>query len=104
MMASIRYFCFVHAAVTSPCCSVLQQTREEWQMVFFLAAGIYALGGVIYIICARGELQPWAVDTSEINDVKSVEGQPLTDMSNGAKEPVPAPRAGTESYTKTSQA
>ena len=82
----------------------LQQTREEWQMVFFLAAGIYAFGGVIYIICARGELQPWAVDTSEINDVKSVEGQPLTDMSNGAKEPVPAPRAGTESYTKTSQA
>ena len=103
-MAGTRYVCRFHAAVAYTVLFGLQQTREEWQMVFFLAAGIYALGGVIYIICARGELQPWAVDTSEINDVKSVEGQPLTDMSNGAKEPVPAPRAGTESYTKTSQA
>ena len=54
-------------------------------MVFFLAAGIYAFGGVIYIICARGELQPWAVETSEISDVKSVEGQPLNDKLNVAK-------------------
>ena len=34
-------------------------------MVFFVAAGIYAVGGVLYLILARGKLQDWAVDPEE---------------------------------------
>ena len=54
-----------------------QGTREEWQKVFFLAAAIYALGGVLFIILARGELQPWAVEESDRKDEK--ETHPLND-------------------------
>ena len=75
-------------------------------MVFFLAAAIYALGGIIFIIFARGELEPWAVDaTTTSPDVKNVEAQHLTHMPNGddvKKEPWND--GGAESYTKVSHA
>ena len=37
-----------------------RSTREEWQQVFFLAAGIYAVGAVVYLIFGSGERQSWA--------------------------------------------
>uniref|UniRef100_A0A1I8Q9J5 Sialin n=2 Tax=Stomoxys calcitrans TaxID=35570 RepID=A0A1I8Q9J5_STOCA len=39
---------------------VVDQTSEEWQTVFFISAGIYLVGCVIYWIWASGELQEWA--------------------------------------------
>ncbi|XP_067658052.1 sialin-like [Haliotis asinina] len=41
------------------------QTRAEWQVVFYIAAAIYAFGAIFYILFASGELQPWAREESE---------------------------------------
>jgi len=37
-----------------------RSTRFEWQIVFFLAAGIYAAGAIIFGIFGSGNLQSWA--------------------------------------------
>ncbi|XP_063425395.1 sialin-like isoform X2 [Mytilus trossulus] len=39
------------------------QTRAEWQIVFYIAAGMYIFGAIFYIIFASGELQPWAKES-----------------------------------------
>ena len=44
---------------------VLQRTRESWQIVFFITAGIYALGGTVFLVLASGTIQPWAIDKSK---------------------------------------
>jgi ACS family sodium-dependent inorganic phosphate cotransporter-like MFS transporter 5 len=46
---------YVASVVTKP------QTRESWQIVFFIAAAVYAVGAVAYLILAKGTIQPWAV-------------------------------------------
>lgn len=51
------------------------QTREQWQIVFYIAAAIYAFGAVFYLIFASGELQPWAREDHNI--VEDVEMEPL---------------------------
>lgn len=33
---------------------------EEWRIVFFIAAGVYAVGCIVYWIWCTSELQPWA--------------------------------------------
>lgn len=40
---------------------VTTPTRGEWQVVFFISAGIYLTGCIIYGFFATGELQPWAI-------------------------------------------
>ena len=37
-----------------------KKLQEEWQIVFFTAAGIYVGGVLIYVLCASGEKQPWS--------------------------------------------
>lgn len=44
--------------------TVLQNTIEEWQTVFYIAAAINLFGAVVYTIFGRGTVQPWAVHTS----------------------------------------
>uniref|UniRef100_A0A6I9VI59 Sialin n=1 Tax=Bactrocera dorsalis TaxID=27457 RepID=A0A6I9VI59_BACDO len=39
---------------------VTEKTAEEWKAVFFISAGIYLIGCVIYWFWASGELQEWA--------------------------------------------
>lgn len=34
--------------------------RDQWRVVFFISAGIYLVGCVIYWFYASGELQEWA--------------------------------------------
>jgi len=41
-------------------CWFVQQTRESWQVVFFISAGISALGGVLFCVLGSGVIQPWA--------------------------------------------
>ncbi|XP_046549742.1 uncharacterized transporter slc-17.2-like isoform X2 [Haliotis rubra] len=43
------------------------KTREQWQIVFFLTAGLLGLGTVVYLIFGQGHVQKWAVirDTPE---------------------------------------
>ena len=36
-----------------------QETRERWQIVFYIAAGIYFTGAIVYVLLARGTEQPW---------------------------------------------
>ncbi|XP_060604620.1 sialin-like isoform X2 [Ruditapes philippinarum] len=38
------------------------QSREQWQIVFYIAGGFYIFGSVFYGIFASGEMQPWARD------------------------------------------
>lgn len=35
--------------------------RVSWQTVFYIAAGIYLFGCVIYWFFCSGEVQPWAL-------------------------------------------
>ncbi|XP_046549754.1 uncharacterized transporter slc-17.2-like [Haliotis rubra] len=37
------------------------KTREQWQIVFFLTAGLLGLGTVVYLILGQGHVQKWAV-------------------------------------------
>ncbi|XP_055912170.1 sialin isoform X1 [Eupeodes corollae] len=39
---------------------VQEQSTDEWRIVFFISAGIYCVGCVIYWLFASGELQDWA--------------------------------------------
>ncbi|BFZ22804.1 hypothetical protein BsWGS_25843 [Bradybaena similaris] len=39
------------------------QTREQWQVVYFLTSGIYVLGAVCFCLLGRGDVQPWARET-----------------------------------------
>ena len=39
---------------------MFQQTRESWQVVFFITAGVFTLGGVVYCVLGSGVIQPWA--------------------------------------------
>ena len=40
--------------------SISQQTQAEWQVVFFIAAAIYLVAALAYILLGSGDLQPWA--------------------------------------------
>lgn len=42
-------------------------TAEEWQIVFFITAGIYLFGAIFYGIFASGDLQPWAIEQENRN-------------------------------------
>jgi len=36
------------------------KTHEEWNIVFYITAAIYFIGGVVSVIFTSGELEPWA--------------------------------------------
>ncbi|KFB49315.1 AGAP006595-PA-like protein [Anopheles sinensis] len=38
---------------------------DEWRTVFYIAAGIYLIGCVIYWFGVSGELQPWSIEAQE---------------------------------------
>jgi len=41
-------------------------TRSEWQNVFLLAAGVFAVSAIIYVIFGSGNRQSWADDPSSV--------------------------------------
>ena len=43
----------------SPVSISLQQTIEAWNNVFYISAGFYTLGAVIFVIFGRTSVQPW---------------------------------------------
>ncbi|KAL8606494.1 hypothetical protein ACOMHN_037725 [Nucella lapillus] len=45
---------YLVAAVT------VDQTREQWQMVFYVTAGVYLSGSFIFCLLAKVDVQPWA--------------------------------------------
>ena len=44
-----------------------EQTRSEWRNVFYVTAGIGAVGALVYLVIGSGEHQSWAGDTSTQN-------------------------------------
>ena len=62
-----------------------QQTQEQWQTVFFICAGVYTFGTLVYVMFGSGELQPWArTDTMDTNvslqpEEQDWEAKPLND-------------------------
>ena len=49
----ICLICFLH--LLSP-----QQTREQWQTVFYVTAGIFLVGTVVFCLFAKADVQKWA--------------------------------------------
>ncbi|GFN92514.1 vesicular glutamate transporter 3 [Plakobranchus ocellatus] len=44
------------------------QTRGQWQIVFYITSVIYVLGAVVYIFLAQGEALPWGQLSSATTD------------------------------------
>jgi len=53
---------------------VEHRLKSEWQIVFYVAAGVAVFGCAFYGLFGSGELQPWAVET---NEDKTKEGNPI---------------------------
>ncbi|XP_060516790.1 sialin-like isoform X1 [Cylas formicarius] len=51
---------------------------SEWQIVFYVSAGIYLFGAVVYGTCASGNLQPWATESREKMERNGVENKTFT--------------------------
>ncbi|KAL8566529.1 hypothetical protein ACOMHN_009743 [Nucella lapillus] len=39
----------------------VDETREQWQIVFYITAAIFTFGTIFFCVFARGEVQPWGV-------------------------------------------
>lgn len=58
------------AGVVSPIVTgyvTANKTDAEWRAVFYIAAGFYMVGLVVYWVWASGELQPWSIEMQERN-------------------------------------
>lgn len=52
----------------------VNKTDDEWRVVFYIAAGIYLIGCLIYWFWASGELQPWSIEAKE-REAKELNGR-----------------------------
>ncbi|KAL5279832.1 hypothetical protein ACFFRR_004066 [Megaselia abdita] len=59
---------------------VSNETVEEWRIVFFISAGIYLFGCVVYWFWCSGELQEWAKVPTEDSEMSVENGK-----TNGEK-------------------
>ncbi|KAK3763715.1 hypothetical protein RRG08_006022, partial [Elysia crispata] len=61
------------------------QTRDQWQIVFYITAAIFVVGASIFLLFGQGEVQPWgALDSApvvapESPSVNDVSDDPGTD-------------------------
>ena len=62
----IKYTCFCIRAHTNlqPLAEV-SVLRDQWRVVFIIAAELYLAGAIIYSVLASGEVQPWAIEDGE---------------------------------------
>jgi hypothetical protein len=49
-----------------------QKTQEEWLVAFYIAAVIYCLGAIFFLIFSDGEIQDWAKDEEEEDAIDSM--------------------------------
>eukprot|EP00795_Rhopilema_esculentum_P016422 gene16422-7830_t len=75
------------------------ETREEWQIIFFLLAAVYGFGTLVFLIFASGKKQLWAdpyghQSISEDNDDKDML------MKEGIKDEKGTPSATNETFEK----
>ena len=43
------------------CFALNVKLASEWHTVFYITAGVYLLGALVYALGASGERQPWAI-------------------------------------------
>ncbi|KAK7111022.1 uncharacterized transporter slc-17.2-like [Littorina saxatilis] len=60
------------------------QTQESWRWVFFLASLIYVIGCVFFFVLGSGDIQPWAVETEELE--VSPDDEKFSPLTNGKAE------------------
>ena len=48
------------------CPVILQGLQEEWQLVFYIAAGVNIVGALSFTFCSEVYLQPWARNQNTI--------------------------------------
>ncbi|XP_059615194.1 vesicular glutamate transporter 2-like [Phlebotomus argentipes] len=52
---------------------VTDRTRDQWRIIFYIAAGVYLFGCIFCMFFVRGNLQPWAkVDIEELANRKAL--------------------------------
>lgn len=56
--------------------------RVSWQTVFYIAAGIYLVGCVIYWFFASGEVQPWALVAEQEDQMRREEEEREKENNN----------------------
>ncbi|KAL3281332.1 hypothetical protein HHI36_004540 [Cryptolaemus montrouzieri] len=61
---------------------VTTPTREEWRIVFFITAGIYLLGSIIYGIFSTAEEKSWAQDSTSRSETTTVSGHLQNGIEN----------------------
>lgn len=52
----IIFFCLIITYI------IFQRTKEEWQVVFFICAGISVFGAIVFLVLGSGLEQSWAKD------------------------------------------
>ena len=58
--------------------SFMQQTLDRWHIVFYIAAGVYMMGFLIYALLGSGEVQKW----NEPEGTGNKEQMPVKAMSS----------------------
>uniref|UniRef100_A0A1L8DEB4 Putative inorganic phosphate cotransporter n=1 Tax=Nyssomyia neivai TaxID=330878 RepID=A0A1L8DEB4_9DIPT len=75
ILMGISNFAGTCASVVAPLFagSVLNDHKNayEWQIVFFVAAGLKFVGNTVYIIFAKGDIQPWNYSTANPAPIKA---------------------------------
>lgn len=57
-------------------------TRAEWQVVFYISAGVYLSGAVIYTLLARGVVQTWNEPAEGLSFTRDVRHKPVSGPVN----------------------
>ncbi|BFZ21120.1 hypothetical protein BsWGS_24159 [Bradybaena similaris] len=52
------------------------ETRHQWQIIFFITGAIYVSGAIIFIIFAKGEEMPWSRASPKESDITIVVPSP----------------------------
>ena len=83
---------YVHITFTTVDVVYEQGSADEWRKVFYIAIAILVAGGLIFVIFAKGEVQQWAKDDTnvlsmttlpEADDNKSIDLDKTTVLVNG---------------------
>lgn len=54
------------------CSKKKQQTIDSWQIIFFVAIGIYLVGIIVYVVYGSGDRESWNNSNSfELNPISS---------------------------------
>ncbi|XP_048247781.1 uncharacterized transporter slc-17.2-like [Haliotis rufescens] len=78
----ITMTCAFAAALSAPLITsaiVQEHTQQEWRIVFFLVAGFNIVGGLVFVVFAKGEELDWAKDTPAVTPDAEVGEKPPLD-------------------------